>query len=343
MVMILCSILGTGFSIEKMQTEQEEMVVNSSEVSNQMVIPGGIPIGIYLQTDGVLVLGTDSVLGADGQERNPAEHIVKAGDYIVGINGSKIDSKKSLIHEVSELSSDYVILQIRRETECFEVKINPVKTEDNSYKLGIWVRDSVQGLGTITYITEKNKFGALGHGIHDADTDSLIAIEQGRVYETQILRIQKGRRGVPGGMEGMIVYNRFNRLGTIEKNTELGVYGTIDDVDSMIENVEPVEVCEKENVKTGEAQIRCCVSGNVEEYDIEIQKIDRYSKEVNKGMVIKVVDEELLEKTGGIVQGMSGSPILQDGKIVGAVTHVFVNDPTKGYGIFIENMLNAAG
>lgn len=341
MTLVLVSVLGTGLSIEDLQTEYEKQQVSTGSVSNEMVIPGGMPIGIYMKTDGVLVLGTDTIEGIDGQKHNPAENLVKAGDYIVGMNGQEVDSKKDLISKIESLESDKVVLQIRRNEENIDVKMTAVLADKNEYKLGIWVRDSVQGLGTVTYITTNNKFGALGHGIHDTDIDELLEIEEGRVYNTEILRIQKGKKGSPGGMEGMIVYNRYNMLGSIEENTEIGVFGTIKNLDSLTEEQEAVPVCLKSDVKTGAATIRCCLDDEVKEYDIEIERINHFTLEANKGLVIKIVDEELINATGGIVQGMSGSPILQNEKIVGAVTHVFVNDPTKGYGIFIEDMLEA--
>lgn len=343
MTMILFSILGTGLSIDQLQEEYERRQVSTGKISNEQVIPGGMPIGVYMETDGVLVLGTDSIKGINGQQYSPADNLVKTGDYIIGINGDTVETKKDLVAKIADLNSDKVILKIRREEECIEVKVTPIMTENRDYKLGIWVRDSVQGLGTITFLTLNNKFGALGHGIHDSDTDELLEIKEGRVYETSILNIEKGEKGLPGGMEGMIVYNRYNLLGTIEANTDIGVYGTIENVDALFKEQQAIPICEKEKVETGVAKIRCCVTGEVKEYDIEIQKIDRFSKETNKGMIIKVTDQELLEITGGIVQGMSGSPIVQNGKLVGAVTHVLVNDPTRGYGIFIENMLDAAG
>ena len=339
MTLILVSVLGTGLSIEDIQTEYEKERVSTGNVSNQMVIPGGMPIGIYMKTDGVLVLGTDTVKGADGIDYMPAENLVKAGDYIIGINGKTVDSKKELVSQVEKLESETVVLQIRRNDEEISVKLSAVITKKDEYKLGIWIRDSVQGLGTVTYITANNQFGALGHGIHDIDIDELLEIGEGRVYNTEILRIEKGKKGSPGGMEGLIVYNRYNILGTIEENTEIGVYGTIKDLDSLTEEQVAVPVSSKSDVKMGTAVIRCCVDDEVKEYDIEIERINHFTLEENKGLVIKIVDEELIDVTGGIVQGMSGSPILQNGKIVGAVTHVFVNDPTKGYGIFIEDML----
>lgn len=341
MTLILVSVLGAGLSIEDLQTEYERRQVSTGNISNQMVIPGGMPIGIYMKTDGVLVLGTDSVKGADGVDYVPAENLVKAGDYIIAINGETVDSKKQLVSEVGKLDSEKVVLKIRRNDEEINVKLVAICTDKNEYKLGIWIRDSVQGLGTVTYITADNKFGALGHGIHDIDIDELLEIGEGRVYSTEILRIEKGRKGSPGGMEGMIVYNRYNILGNIEENTELGVYGTIRKLDSLTEEQTAVPVCLKSDVKMGDAVIRCCVDDEVKEYDIEIERINHFALEANKGLVIKIVDEELIDVTGGIVQGMSGSPILQNGKIVGAVTHVLVNDPTRGYGIFIEDMLKA--
>ena len=339
MVILLVSILGTGLSIEQLQTEYEKQQVSTGDVSNQIVIPGGMPIGIYMKTDGVLVLGTDSIQSSDGRELSPAEKLVKSGDYIVGFNGDEVSTKKELITKIEKLETDSVVLQLRREEEIISVKVKPVLTDGETYKLGIWVRDSVQGLGTVTYITTNHEFGALGHGIHDTDTDELLEIEEGRVYDTKILRIEKGKKGSPGGMEGMIVYNRYNILGSIDENTDIGVFGTIKNTDALITDDTPVTVCSKNNVKIGAASIRCCVDGQVEEYEIEIQRVNFFSMEANKGLVIKVVDEKLLEITGGIVQGMSGSPILQNGKIVGAVTHVLVNDPTRGYGIFIEDMM----
>ena len=207
------------------------------------------------------------------------------------------------------------------------------------YKLGIWVKDNAQGLGTITFLNADSRFGALGHGIHDVDTNTLLEIDNGTVYETSIKDIKKGENGTPGGMEGIIVYNNYNVLGTITENTDCGIFGTIDRIDSLFTDLKPMETASKEEIEVGPAVIRCAVEGEVKDYEIRITKIDKGTQEINKGIVIEVTDEKLLEITGGIVQGMSGSPIIQNGKLVGAVTHVFVQDATKGYGVFIENML----
>ena len=287
----------------------------------------------------MLVLATDSIECVDGNEYEPAKNLVKAGDYIVGMNGEKIDSKKELVEAVKQLKSAEVILTLRRTDEQIDVKMKCVQVKTNQYKLGIWVKDNIQGLGTITYLTTNSEFGALGHGIHDSDTDDLLEIEAGSVYETKIVGVHKGVKGEPGGLEGVIVYNRYNKIGTIEENTENGIYGTIDNAETLFENQEAMEVCDKDDIELGSATIRCTVDGTLKEYDIKIKNVDYYTADVNKGIIIEIVDEKLLEVTGGIVQGMSGSPILQNVKIVGSVTHVLVNDPTRGYGIFIEDMI----
>lgn len=339
MGLLLGIFVGGGASIQNLTKTQLKKEVSAKPVSNDLLIPGGMPIGIYMETDGVMVLGTELLEGADGLNYEPAKHLVKSGDYIVGINGQPIENKRELLEAVKNLDSDEVILKLRRAGEVIDVKIKPVKTAGKQYQLGIWVRDNAQGLGTITFLNGKSQFGALGHGIHDVDTNELLDITDGALYETSIKDIQKGKSGTPGGIEGIIVYNNYNVLGTISKNTESGIYGIVNRIDSLFENQTPMEIGKKEEIETGDATIRCAVDGSVKDYKIKITKVDLFCREVNKGIVLEVTDPELLKLTGGIVQGMSGSPIMQNGKIVGAVTHVFVQDATKGYGIFIENML----
>ncbi len=287
-----------------------------------------------------MVLGTDKITGIDGMKQEPSAHKVKAGDYITAINHQEIKDKSQLISAVKMLDSDDVVLEIRRNNEKIQVKTEAVKAGADEYKLGIWVRDNAQGLGTVTFLDAQSRFGALGHGIHDVDTNELLRISGGTLYTTSIKDIQKGADGVPGGMEGIIIYNNYNILGSITKNTDAGIFGVIDRIDTLFSDQTPVRVAKKEEIKEGPATIRCAVEGKVREYDVEITGIDFTTPEVNKGIILKVTDKELLKVTGGIVQGMSGSPILQEGKIIGAVTHVFVNNPAKGYGIFIENMLD---
>lgn len=328
----------------QVQTRQEEKALRQTEAStssleNDTVLLGGMPVGIYMETDGVMVLNTEKIEGLDGNVYEPAADRVKTGDYIMAVNHQEITGKSDLLELVEEIDGGNVVLTLRRGEDTMDIKISPVEYEPDHYRLGIWVRDNVQGLGTITFLTEQSRFGALGHGISDTDTNMLMTIDSGRVYRTSIKDITKGYSGSPGTMEGIIVYNNYNVLGTIDKNTEAGIYGTIDKIDDLFEEQIPIETASKEEIRTGDAMIRCYIDNEIKEYDIRVTEIDKTDSEINKGLVIQVTDPELLEKTGGIIQGMSGSPIIQDGKLIGAVTHVFVQDSTKGYGIFIENML----
>lgn len=328
----------------QVQTRQEEKALRQTEAStssleNDTVLLGGMPVGIYMETDGVMVLNTEKIEGLDGNVYEPAADRVKTGDYIMAVNHQEITGKSDLLELVEEIDGGNVVLTLRRGEDTMDIKISPVEYEPDHYRLGIWVRDNVQGLGTITFLTEQSRFGALGHGISDTDTNMLMTIDSGRVYRTSIKDITKGYSGSPGTMEGIIVYNNYNVLGTIDKNTEAGIYGTIDKIDDLFEEQIPIETASKEEIRTGDATIRCYIDNEIKEYDIRVTEIDKTDSEINKGLVIQVTDPELLEKTGGIIQGMSGSPIIQDGKLIGAVTHVFVQDSTKGYGIFIENML----
>lgn len=316
---------------------QEE--VNAVDIGENIVLAGGMPAGIYMETNGVLVLDTQSVEGIDGIAKNPAHNLVKAGDYIIGVNEEKVADKKELMASLKHLDSKDVVLKLRRDAEELDVRLEAVDCGMHDYKLGIWVRDNVQGLGTITFLTGNSEFGALGHGIHDTDTGVLMDIEDGRLYKTSIRSVVKGEDGLPGSMEGLIVYNEYNRLGTVTKNTEAGIYGNLEEIDEVFGEQIPVEVAQKEEIEVGSAVIRCYVDGKIREYSVEVTDVDFHSKEINKGIVLKVTDSRLLEETGGIIQGMSGSPILQNGKLIGAVTHVFVNDPSRGYGIFAETML----
>lgn len=338
-LLVFAVTVGGSYCFLQIKREELKKEVSAGTGSENLLIPGGMPIGIYMETDGVMVLGTDEIKSSDGSSTSPAKHLVKDGDYIVGIDEEEVENKQELIEVMQNMSKKTVILHLRRKMEYIDVKIHPAKDEEGKYKLGIWVRDNVQGLGTITFLNANSEFGALGHGIHDVDTSELLEISEGTLYETSIQNIKKGQNGSPGGMEGIIVYNHYNVLGSITSNTETGIYGKIDRVDKVFKKQEAYPAASKEEIKTGKAYIRCAVSGEVKDYEIQIAKIDLHPGEVNKGIEIRVTDEELLRITGGIVQGMSGSPILQDGKIVGAVTHVFVQDSTKGYGIFIENML----
>ncbi len=307
-------------------------------VEPDYVIPSGIPIGIYTKTKGVLIIGTGKVTAADGLTYDPADQIVRSGDYITAVNGTAISEKEELVNFVNQCGGQPLILGILRDEAVIEVKIDPIILEDGSYKIGIWVRDDMAGVGTMTYVKKDLEYGALGHPVSDADTGSMIELSGGTVYQTQIVGIVKGENGSPGELTGIIDYKEKYCLGDIKENTKTGIYGTVNQIpEGMKESY--AEVCMKQDIQKGSAYILSSLDGTMRQYQIEIDDIDFNNKEENKGILFHVTDEKLLNETGGIVQGMSGSPILQDGKIIGAVTHVFVSDATKGYGVFIEKMM----
>lgn len=312
--------------------------IEVSVIEETKVIPCGFPVGIYLETDGILVIGSAKLVDESGNIVEPAYALLKSGDYIEEVDGIAITAKEDLICAVSESEGKDILLTIRRNGERIKAALSPVKTGDGEYKLGVWVRDDAQGIGTLTYITTEGKFGGLGHGVSDVDTGVLLDTSGGKLYETKILSVIKGESGTPGGLSGIINY-QSQELGAIEENTGQGVFGTAGNELRQMAGYEIMDIGLRQEIKTGRAYVRCKVDGVLKDYAIDIVKIDHSPDNVNKGMEIRVVDEELLAKTNGIVQGMSGSPIIQDGKLIGAVTHVLVNDPTRGYGIFIENML----
>ena len=297
----------------------------------------GMPAGLYMETEGVLVVDTGEITGKDGVQAEPAEHIAKSGDYILEVNGTPVFGKKDLIKNIEASHGETVELLVNRNGEQIPLSISPVLDQNDEYKLGLWVRDNTQGIGTMTYIDENGKFGALGHGISDTDTGELLDISEGELYEAEIVSIKKGAKGMPGELSGYIEYEQEKKIGTIEKNTELGIFGEVFDVKRLPHK--KVMVGYQQEVKEGKAKLLTNLNKEVKTYDIEITEIYRNKSKTNKAFEIQVTDPKLLEETGGIVQGMSGSPILQDGKLIGAVTHVFVQDSSKGYGIFIENML----
>lgn len=308
-------------------------------VDTRYAIPCGSPIGIYLKSDGVMVIGTGRITGPDGMEVEPAFGILKTGDYIEAFNGKPMKTKEDLISAVNDSGGQDSVVTVRRDGEPIDVSVKPIASSDGKYKLGAWVRDDTQGIGTITYVDMNGNFGALGHGISDSDTGDLVETSQGALYSTEIMGIEKGTIGKPGLLSGVIYYGPQSHMGDISTNTNEGIFGTVNQQFKKQLTGEPMEIACRQDVKPGIAYIRSNVSGELEDYEIEIQKVDYNASHKNKSMVIKVTDPRLLELTGGIVQGMSGSPIIQDGKLAGAVTHVFVQDASRGYGILIENML----
>lgn len=326
---IICKLFGI-FSVKEVAVE----VINE-----EMAVPGGIPVGIYVKTDGVLAIGTGAVTGMDGMNYEPAYHLVKSGDYIKTVNDEVVTTKEELIEKVNHYGSHDIVLGLLREGAYTQIRVTPVKTGEAEYKIGVWVRDDMAGVGTMTYYTSDVHYGALGHPVSDADTGTSIHLGEGLLYETKIVGITKGEKGKPGELAGVIDYHERYCMGTVSGNSETGIYGVLKEIPKSLTDAEFVEIGMKQELKTGAAQIISCVSGERRAYDIKITSIDYNSESINKGIQFQVTDPELLALTGGIVQGQSGSPILQDGRLVGAVTHVFVQDPSKGYGIFIEEMI----
>jgi len=309
-------------------------------IETSKLIPCGCPIGIYVETDGIMVLGSGRITGEDGLNYEPVNNKLKSGDYILSVDGKTLNKKKELIAEIQKCNGKDVTLLVRRDTDEFTVNISPVKTASGSYKIGAWIRDNTQGIGTLTFVTADRQFGALGHGITDVDTGLLMDVKQGSIYKAEIMSIVKGKGGEPGELIGMIRQSINFKIGTIENNTLQGIFGEIDSEFLNNQYAKPMEIGLKQEVKKGKAEILCTIENKVETFDIEILNFDISNSNHSKGIVIRITDPRLLSMTGGIVQGMSGSPIIQNNKIIGAVTHVFIQDSTKGYGTFIENMVN---
>lgn len=343
--------LNEPFTLQSTKTGQYNInlklfgIFNYKKISLDVIetvelIPCGTPIGISVETDGILVLGNSEITGADGLNYSPSYNKLKSGDYILSINNRKVMYKEDFIEEIQKSNGRDIRLQIRRNGEISNIIITPVKTADGDYKIGTWIRDDTQGIGTLTFISTNGHFGALGHGITDIDTGRLMEIDNGTIYDAQIMSIVKGKEGEPGELIGIIRQNEKNKIGEITDNTSQGIFGKVNHKYKLKEEFKPLKIGFKQDVKLGKAYIRCMVDGKIVDYEINIQKIDMSNSNQSKGLVIKITDERLLNLTGGIVQGMSGSPIIQNNKIIGAVTHVFIQDSTKGYGTFIENMVN---
>ncbi len=303
---------------------------------------GGDTIGIRLYSKGVLVIGESPVQGTDGNWYEPyLSSNIERGDKIMKINNIPVETIKELVTAVNMSESNEVVIEYEKDGNTLIETMATVKCFDDGMKrLGLWVRDGAMGVGTLTFYDDKNEvYGALGHGISDYDLKELIDVDTGTLNIASVMEINKGTKNSPGEIKGLL--NEKVEIGTIEKNNSNGIYGTFSGDNSYFRGRQEVLVASKNEIKLGDAKVVCTVDeDNIpKEYDIEIVKIADNPNVSSKGMIIKVTDDELLEKTGGIIQGMSGSPILQDGKLIGAVTHVYLSDPTKGYAIFAETMI----
>ncbi|NLJ77792.1 MAG: SpoIVB peptidase [Tissierellia bacterium] len=313
-----------------------------SVVNRESLMPGGNAVGVRLNTRGVLVVAVTNILGIDGKKYSPAKDAgIKIGDSILEIDDITVKDAEHVVKLLNEIQDREIKVVVERNKKKFETKIMPIKSmQDNYYRFGIWVRDKTAGIGTLTFYNNDDKvFGALGHGITDTDTGNLLNVEQGKIMSAKIANIEQGKRGTPGEIKG-IFYETENVMGKITKNSSFGIYGILNDKFIKSNRIQPMPIAFKEEVKTGKAHILTTVDNNqVKKFEIEIVKLQPQKYSAQKSMTIKITDKKLLQKTGGIVQGMSGSPIIQGNNIVGAITHVFINDPTKGYGIYVEWML----
>ncbi len=306
---------------------------------NSEVILGGHSIGVNINVDGIMILGVSDFYGQDGKKHCPAREAgLKEGDIIVSVDKKEVTTASQFSDIVDQCTGDKLNVEYIRDSKKITTTIVPVKSsEDGKYRLGLWARDGTTGMGTLTFVDPvTKKFGALGHGVCDADTGKLITPGESNIYYASVSDITRGTISSPGELQGYFI---SSEIGDITSNTEYGIFGTLtEDFDSG----RHIVVASRREISTGNASILCCIDGNtVEEFSVNIEKININSTN-NKSMIIHITDKELINRTGGIVQGMSGSPVIQNGKLIGAVTHVFVNDPTRGYGIFIENMLAEA-
>ena len=358
--------------------DYEETDKISDGISVEGVYACGRLTGIYEQTEGVLVVNTTEVTDEDGKKVNPADKKVQCGDYILSVNGRTVADKEELSEAVNDIMKQYdesnedksgtvesqkeiinenksdsskikteinkrtVKIKFLRGGEEMSADITPVRMDDGRYYMGIWVKDDLAGIGTITYYTKDGRFGALGHGIGDGtQSGNLLYANSGDLYSMKLTKIKKGKSGAPGEIGGVVYFGKKSHIGTLDCNSNLGIYGQLDSDELSEYAAEDTyyPVAGKDEIHKGSAQMISEISGKLEKYNLEITNIDKKATDTNKGMELKVTDDRLIELSGGIVQGTSGSPIIQDGKIIGAVTHVFVDDPTGGYGICIDEML----
>lgn len=314
------------------------MLVSAQAAEISSLIPIGHTVGIQMSAKGVLVVQLDDVQTADGAVCPAQDAGVAEGDMIVRVNGTQVSSNDDLQEQIALSDGQPVELELVRDGVSQTVTVAPCADEDGVYRIGVLARDSMAGIGTLTYVDpETGEYGSLGHGICDSETGVLLPLKEGSLLYSVVGSVQRGEAGEPGALQGEFVTD--SALGTVEENTKSGIFGTMTD-SSLYASLESVPVASDDEIQTGDAEILSNVEGDtVERYSAQVVKVYPADDEYGRGMMLRVTDQELLDKTGGIVQGMSGSPVLQNGKIIGAVTHVLVNDPTCGYAISIGRML----
>lgn len=310
---------------------------SSSQKISEQVYLGGYPLGLTIDGDGVTVIGLNEFFDVQGELACPAMNAgIQINDVIIELDNRKIFSSAKLVEIASASNGKPLEIKYIRQGQTHTATITPqADLAAGQYRLGLWTRDSSSGIGTLTYVRKNLKFGSLGHPITDPNGE-IVSCDNGGVFNCTINGVNKGKRGAAGELKGTFSFEK--RIGNLYLNNKYGAFGTFNTLPAFCTNLMPV--ADVNEVAVGKAQIYCTINGNTPEYfDIEIVKANRQTSKNDKGMVIHVTDKRLLEISGGIVQGMSGSPIVQNGKLVGAVTHVFVNDPTRGYGIYAKWML----
>ena len=328
-VIFYCTILFAALLGFLLPAELKEPVknANASIETGKTLVPGGFSVGMQMDVKGVLIVGVEQEVGP------------RIGDMIVKVNGEAVGSPDEVMDLVGN-SGNTVDLTVVRDKKRLQFQVTPYFDEETqTYKLGFWIKEKIAGIGTLTFYDPKTKsYAALGHGIYEPETGTLLEAKEGNLLYTKVEQIRQGRVGSPGSLSGAI-YNFETPIGDITENTDVGVHGFVAN-EQLFSTHQPMPVGRSKEVKEGKAMILTTIEGTkVESFEIEITRVNRSLLSKSRNLKLKVIDDRLLENCGGIVQGMSGSPIIQDGKLVGAVTHVLVNDPTRGYGIFIENML----
>ena len=335
LIFLYAIVLSMDYIPETIAVKGEEI-----KISDIQVIPVGEIVGIKLYTSGVLVVGQSAIQGSDGVEHKPFENSdIKEGDVIIAINGKLINNTEELINWINSCNGEKIQITYKNKDKENECEITPIKDKNGIYKIGLWVRDSAAGVGTITFYNESTQsFAALGHPITDIDTGDIIQTSSGEIDKVNIVSIVKGISQEPGKVQGAIKHNSI--IGNVYKNTEYGLYGVIKNKNNLkIDNLKKMNVALRQEIEIGEATILSDINGEIKEYKIQIERTYLNNNYDNKNMVIRITDKELLETTGGIIQGMSGSPIIQNGKFCGAITHVLVNNPTLGYAVFADKMI----
>ncbi|HFE9684650.1 SpoIVB peptidase [Clostridium perfringens] len=330
---------------EKFKNRYGVALVNSEQEKRDIELyAGGNSVGVRVSTDGVLAVGYSDLTKGNVEIASPAQNGgIQIGDRLISVNGNKIKNSKDLSKKINESKSENVEILLERNGEEITKNIKLSKNQDGDYKIGLWVRDSTAGVGTLTfYDKESGKYGAIGHPITDSETEKILSIKNGDLLNSSIISIKKGVKGNPGELRGIFSSDK-KPIGNVTGNTQCGIFGSMNTENLKNINNKTYKVGWRDEIQPGPAQIITTIDEEGPKlYDIEIVKLTKQESISTKSMVIKITDERLLEKTGGVVQGMSGSPIIQNDKIIGAVTHVLVNKPEIGYGIYIEWMLKDA-